>query len=116
MNKGDGKFEQHYLPIETQSIPNLSYSFFDLNQDGFEDVIVGGNIYNTEVETPRLDSFSGIVMMSNHTNGYNIISTDKTGLKINGNIKDLQLVKTKNNTILFATENNGPLQSFYLNL
>lgn len=116
VNKGDGKFEQHYLPIETQSIPNLSYSFFDINQDGFEDVIVGGNIYNTEVETPRLDSFSGIVMMSNQTNGYNIISTNKTGLKINGNIKDLQFVKTKNNTILFATENNGPLQSFYLNL
>jgi hypothetical protein len=115
LNKGNGKFEQHNLPIETQSIPNLSYSFFDLNQDGFEDVIVGGNIYNTEVETPRLDSFSGIVLVSNKKDGYDVVSTTKTGLRINGNIKDLKLIKNKNTNTLFATENNGLLQSFYLN-
>jgi len=115
VNKGNGKFEQHYLPIEAQSIPNLSYSFFDINQDGFEDVIVGGNIYNTEVETPRLDSFSGIIMLSNQNDGYQVVSAQKTGLRINGNIKDLKLVKTTNTNVLLATENNGRLQSFYLN-
>lgn len=115
VNKGNGKFEQHYLPIEAQSIPNLTYSFFDINNDGFEDVIIGGNIYNTEVETPRLDSFSGIIMLSNQNDGYQVVSTKKTGLRINGNIKDLKLVKTTNNHVLLATENNGQLQSFYLN-
>ncbi len=115
LNKGNGNFEQHYLPIEAQFLPNLSYSFFDVNKDGFEDVIVGGNIYNTEVETPRLDSFSGIVMLSNQKDGYVTMPYNKSGLRINGNIKDLSIIKTSKNATLFATDNNGELKSFIIN-
>ncbi|WP_051554798.1 VCBS repeat-containing protein [Maribacter antarcticus] len=115
LNKGNGKFEQQYLPVEAQFLPNLSYSFFDINKDGFEDVIVGGNIYNTEVETPRLDSFSGIVMLSNQKDGYVTMPYSKSGLKINGNIKDLNIIKTTKSATLFATENNGKLKSFLIN-
>ena len=112
INQGNGNFEQHYLPIEAQFIPNLSYTFFDINRDGFEDVIIGGNIYDTEVETPRLDSFSGVVMLSNQKDGYTTVAPDKTNLRINGDIKDLEIIKTRQNTFLFATQNNGNLQSF----
>jgi hypothetical protein len=115
LNKGNGNFEQYYLPVEAQFLPNLSYSFFDINNDGFEDVIVGGNIYNTEVETPRLDSFSGIVMLSNQKDGYVTMPSSKSGLRINGNIKDLNIIKTSKSATLFATENNGKLKSFLIN-
>jgi hypothetical protein len=115
LNKGNGNFEQQSLPIEAQFLPNLSYSFFDVNKDGYEDVIIGGNIYNTEVETPRLDSFSGIVMLSNQKDGYITLPYSKTGLRINGNIKDLKIIKTSKSATLFATENNGKLKSFRIN-
>lgn len=114
LNNGDGTFSLEQLPIEAQSLPNLTYVFLDVNKDGFEDVIVGGNIYNTEVETPRLDSFSGLVMLSNQKDGYEIVSNSYTGIRMNGNIKDFQLVKSITATFLIATENNGKLKSFKL--
>ncbi|MFD0796675.1 VCBS repeat-containing protein [Maribacter chungangensis] len=114
LNNGNGTFTIERLPIEAQSLPNLSYVFLDVNKDGFEDVIIGGNIYNTEVETPRLDSFSGIVMMSNQKDGYEIVANSQTGLRINGNIKDLGILKSEKSTLLLATENNGKLQSYKL--
>ena len=55
INKGENKFEIEKLPPLAQSIPILTSETYDINEDGYEDVIVGGNIYNTEVETPRLD-------------------------------------------------------------
>ena len=40
--------------------PILSTAKVDINKDGVEDIIIAGNIYNTEVETPRLDGISGL--------------------------------------------------------
>ena len=41
------------LPPLAQSIPFYQVMYMILNNDGYEDVIIGGNIYNTEVETPQ---------------------------------------------------------------
>ena len=67
-----------------------------------------GNIYNTEVETPRLDGISGTVLISNKKNGYNVMPKSESGLFLNGNIKDIEIIFTKVNKILIATQNQGP--------
>ena len=109
VNKGKGIFEKKYLPVEAQLFPTLKAVFQDLNGDGFEDAILAGNIYETEVETPRLDAFSGLVLLSNGKDGYKTLSPVKSGLLFHGNIKDLDVVKTKKRTLLLATQNNGEL-------
>jgi hypothetical protein len=109
LNKGNGQFERKLLPVEAQLFPIMAAAYTDINGDGFEDVILGGNIYDTEVETPRLDAISGLVLYSNGQDGYIPQSYTKTGLYLEGNIKDLQLITLKNGINLLSTQNNGPL-------
>lgn len=110
INKGDGKFEKSLLPAESQSNPLLDCVFIDLSGDGFEDIVTVGNIYETEVETPRLDAISGQVLLSNGKDGYITISRQKSGLYLEGNVKSVEIINGPDNEkYLINTVNNGPL-------
>ena len=117
LNEGNGKFKKIELPSLAQTMPILDSDTYDFNDDGYEDVIVVGNIYNTEVETPRLDNAFALVLLSNKEDGYNVIGPDKTGLYINGNAKSVKLIKQSNSSkvlVIIAT-NNGKAETFEFN-
>ncbi len=110
INKGNLVFEKHVLPVSGQTIPILDCAIADLNQDGYEDIIAVGNIYETEVETPRLDALSGVILLSNGNDGYISVPYQDSGLFMNGNVKSVELITNANNeTLLLNTTNNGPL-------
>ncbi len=117
LNDGNDNFKKVELPNMAQTIPFLDFVVFDFNKDGFEDIIAVGNIYNTEVETPRLDNAFGLVLLSNHRDGYNILGPEQTGLYINGNTKSVKLVTHigLNKKILITGNNNGKMTTFELN-
>jgi hypothetical protein len=99
-----------------QTMPILDIDTFDFNQDGFEDLIVVGNIYNTEVETPRLDNPYGLVLLSNKKDNYTVISPKDSGLYLNGNVKSVKLIyhKNLNKTFAIIAVNDGKTQLFEL--
>ena len=110
LNEGGGLFRTLSLPEKAQLFPVLSAVFMDINEDGFEDVILSGNIYNTEVETSRLDGGSGLLLFSDGNNNYYPPSTGN-GLYLSGNTKDLELiyVEAMQTSLLLASKNNGEL-------
>ena len=108
-------FEMNKLPELAQTIPILSSEKYDINNDGYEDIIVGGNIYNTEVETPRLDNQFAIVLLSNKIDNYTAIGPERSGLYTNGNTKSIKLVKNKK-PMLIIGNNNGNSEIFELNI
>ena len=110
LNQGNGVFKKSVLPALAQTMPILSMDTKDFNNDGFDDLIIVGNIYNTEVETPRLDNNYGLVLLSNKTDNYTALHPEKTGLYVNGNAKS---VKAIDNKILIAL-NNGVTKTFEL--
>lgn len=114
LNKGKNKFEKINLPIESQLFPVLAISLFDLNNDGFEDCVISGNIYETEVETPRLDAISGLALISNGNNGYTPSTMEETGLYLRGNVKSMQSLKFNDQTLLITGFNNDKLRTFKL--
>ena len=116
INKGNDRFIKKELPFFAQIIPFLDLDAFDFNNDGFEDIIAVGNIYNTEVETPRLDNNYGLVLTSNRKDGYDILSPDKTGFYINGNSKFVKKIKHKNlnKDLIIIGYNNSVLETFEL--
>ena len=115
VNNGNMTFEMNKLPELAQTIPILSSEKYDINNDGYEDIIVGGNIYNTEVETPRLDNQFAIVLLSNKIDNYTAIGPEKSGLYTNGNTKSIKLVKNKKPMLIIAN-NNGNSEIFELNI
>lgn len=114
VNRGGGKFEKVALPAIAQKFPLMSAVFLDINKDGFEDAIVAGNIYNTEVETPRLDMGSGLILLASE-NGYTPVAPDKSGLYIGGNLKSLLLVTRGSDQLLVGGVNDGPLAVLKVN-
>tara|TARA_Y100000991_G_scaffold4098_2_gene3385 strand:+ start:55 stop:3351 length:3297 start_codon:yes stop_codon:yes gene_type:complete len=114
INKGENKFEIEKLPPLAQSIPILTSDTYDINGDGYEDVIVGGNIYNTEVETPRLDNQFALILISDKNKNYNAIGPNESGLYLSGNTKSLKIINHKNPKLLVAN-NNSRLEVFELN-
>ncbi|NKI33237.1 VCBS repeat-containing protein [Croceivirga thetidis] len=109
INKGNGEFNKVELPFEAQLFPVLNMEFEDFNKDGNEDVLLVGNIYETEVETPRLDAFSGLILLSNGKDNYHPMPWTESGIILDGNIKDVSFINTKTGSLLLATQNNGPL-------
>ena len=93
LNDGKGKFKKVDLPNMLQTMPILDSDVYDFNDDGFEDILVVGNIYNTEVETPRLDNMYALVLISNQKDNYSIVNPNKTGLYLKGNAKSVKLIK-----------------------
>ena len=82
------------------------------NRITFEDAIIAGNIYDMEVETPRLDGGSGMVLLSNQVDGYTVVSSAETGLFIDGDVKDLELISIDGVSYLVAGRNGGLLSVF----
>ena len=116
INNGNGKFEKIVLPNMAQMMPILDADTTDFNDDGYEDIIVVGNLYNTEVETPRLDNPFGLVLLSNGKNGYIVEGPEKTGFYINGNAKSVKIIEGDNNSkLIFVGINNSRVETFEFN-
>ncbi|WP_080319520.1 VCBS repeat-containing protein [Croceivirga radicis] len=113
LNTNNG-FKIQSLPKLAQLHPILSTVNMDLNKDGFEDLIIGGNIYETEVETPRLDAVSGQILLSNGTDNYTVVPQSQTGLYLNGNVKQLHSFQLKEKNYLFSLRNNDTIEVFAL--
>ncbi|MFY0688897.1 MAG: VCBS repeat-containing protein [Cyclobacteriaceae bacterium] len=110
-----GNFESIPLPAEAQLFPFLDAESIDMNGDGIQDIVALGNIYNTEVETPRWDGGRGLVMMSDGGNGYLVEMPESHGFQVEGNAKTLTTLKTNDKHMLLVGVNNGPIRSFELN-
>ncbi len=113
VNRGHGAFETKSLPAEAQAFPLLDAVFMDFDADGFDDVLLAGCIYNTEVETPRLDGGSGLILLSNQQDGYHVAPCPTYCLHIPGNVKSLETITlSSGKSLLLALKNDAGLSMF----
>jgi len=96
-NDGKGKFtDVKELPNLAQASPINSIIYKDLDQDGIEDILVAGNLYQTEHQIPRIDAGKG-VFLKGKGNNFEAIPNHEIGLMIGGAVKSIRLVKLPNN-------------------
>ncbi len=94
LNEGDFKFKSQKLPVEMQSFPVRDVLSIDLNNDQLDDLIAIGTIYDTEVETPRLDGGSGMVLLNK--GGTYELDNQAYYLYISGDLRSIDLMKGSN--------------------
>jgi len=89
----------------------------DVNGDGFSDLILAGNLYGAEVETPRNDASYGHILINKQDGTFDVLPSTRAGFFGEGEIKSIQKIriKGKKHTFLVA-QNNGYLKLFQLNV
>lgn len=107
VNKGNWEFEILDLPWQAQMFPVLDMEVSDFNNDGINDVILAGNIYETEVETPRLDAYSGLILFGDGTG-----LQAGPSLNIPGNVRSIEIVEKENSLNVVVARNNDFMLSY----
>lgn len=112
-NKGKGQFKMHRLPIEAQFSSINAVHVFDYNEDAYPDILIAGNLYQAEVETPRADASKGLVLLGSDDGTFEVIPPYRSGLFLEGEIKDIQPIDLADGRKgLLIARNDLPLQVF----
>ncbi|MFL5741963.1 MAG: VCBS repeat-containing protein [Flavisolibacter sp.] len=115
-NLGHGKFKKHVLPAEAQFAPINSIICKDIDGDGFPDLIMAGNEYQTDVMTGRYDASYGLFLKGNRDKQFRLIAPTNSGFIVDGDVKDMELIPLKNGErVLLVAVNNDLLRVFRIN-
>ncbi|NNE15176.1 MAG: VCBS repeat-containing protein [Saprospiraceae bacterium] len=114
LRNNNGKYEVEKLPSLAQlSTTNVILSG-DFNSDGNIDIVLAGNLYDTEVETTRADASIGLLLAGQNNKTFKALSHSESGLFLPGNIKDGKAIKIQDKDHFIFTENNGYLKCISL--
>ncbi|MDH3649629.1 MAG: VCBS repeat-containing protein, partial [Saprospiraceae bacterium] len=112
-NQGNGKFEIRPLPLQAQISSINDFIIEDINQDGHQDVVLAGNLFDAEVETARADASYGLVMIGDGQGDFRTLTKRESGLFVPYNVKSLATVRTTAGRMLLVGRNNGALKAYH---
>lgn len=111
----EGQFIIHKLPIEAQFSSINQILVDDYDKDGNLDALIAGNLYVSEIETPRNDASFGAFLKGDGKGDFKAIEASKSGVFIKGDTKDLVSIKVKDQKYVIAVKNNDILQFIKVN-
>ncbi|MBD0833412.1 VCBS repeat-containing protein [Aestuariibaculum sp. TT11] len=82
----------------------------DVNNDGVLDLILGGNLFTSEVETPRNDAGQGVLLIGDGKGNFYAKAPYESGLSLSGDVKGLAMLKSEGYTYIIVANNNDKLQ------
>jgi hypothetical protein len=106
INQGNGKFMVRELPVEAQSSPVYGIEITDLDGDGHKDILLGGNLYRAKPEVGRYDASYGTYLRGDGAGNFSYVTAKESGIKIDGEVRDILSVKIKNGDLLLISRNN----------
>ncbi|SMD31935.1 Repeat domain-containing protein [Reichenbachiella faecimaris] len=109
-NLGGAKFKAHPLPMEAQIAPINDFLIKDINEDGHADVVIAGNLYASEIETPRADAGRGLLMLGNGKGNFEPVKFERSGISFNSDVKALDCIQIGSTFGVLAASNNGNLK------
>jgi len=111
----NGKFVIHELPVEAQLTCINQIMIDDYDKDGKLDVLITGNMYNSEVETPRNDAGHGLFLKGDGKGKFKSVAATDSGFFTPGDVKNMEKINVKGKNYLLITKNNSFLQSVRIN-
>ena len=108
INNGNETFTKNILPIEAQFSPNYSLLIDDINNDGFQDLITGGNFSGVPPDLGRYDASFGEIFLGDGQGSFTSLNFHTSGFVVNGEIRQMKKIKNPNNQdrILVARNNH----------
>jgi hypothetical protein len=87
----------------------------DINKDGREDIILGGNQYKAQPQTGIYAGSFGSVMINNGKRSFQPASGENSGFAVEGQIRDIQKLRFKGEELLLIARNDDSLAIFKMN-
>ncbi|MGB1207421.1 MAG: VCBS repeat-containing protein [Chitinophagales bacterium] len=116
-NMNGEKYNAHRLPKLAQFAPINTIVIDDFDKDGKKDIVVAGNMWQTEVETTRYDAGTGLYLRGNGKGNFQTAKVHESGLYLAKDVKNMQAIRLKNNseTAILVANNNDTLQIVKIN-
>lgn len=112
LERDGNSFHIKILPRAAQMAPVNAILEKDVNKDGIPDYILGGNMYQTEVETSRADASIGCILLGTPDHEFEVMDVAESGFYIPNDVKDMVSLKTPDKELVIVTNNNDQLQVF----
>ena len=112
INHGSGQFVVRELPVEAQSSPVYGIEIADLDGVGKQDILLGGNLYRAKPEVGRYDASYGTYLKGEGAGNFSYVSAKESGIKIDGEVRDILSIKSKNENLLLISRNNDKTIAF----
>ncbi|MBN4072553.1 VCBS repeat-containing protein [Crocinitomix catalasitica] len=104
----DSGFVFSRLPSFAQLGPLNSSIIFDMNNDGFLDILSIGNNYLAEVETMRYDGGRGAVLLGDGQGGFSALAPQESGFLVRNDARDI----IRLGDLFVISSNLSPLKIF----
>ncbi|HWK03446.1 MAG TPA: hypothetical protein VNS58_07435, partial [Puia sp.] len=112
MNDGKGTFNKKVLPMEAQFSPVYGILVKDVDGDGKEDLLLGGNFYQSKPEVGIYDGSYGLLLKGDGKGDFKAVDEKQSGLLIKGAVRDMGWVKVGKKQLLVVPLNNDTVRIF----
>ncbi|HRG78055.1 MAG TPA: VCBS repeat-containing protein [Cyclobacteriaceae bacterium] len=112
INDGEGKFSFRRLPVEAQFSTMYAIEVLDYDEDGYVDILLGGNLYGVKPEVGKYDASYGVFLKGDGTGNFKSIPAKESGLIIDGEVRDLTMIKANGTNLLLVARNNNSILFF----
>jgi hypothetical protein len=111
-NNGDGTFTSVPLPNLAQISPIRGIIAQDVAGDGNLDLIVAGNLYDTEPNTTPADAGNGLWLKGDGRGHFTPVPPEASGFLAPRNVTGLALIRTPAGKAVLVANNGDSLQAF----
>ncbi len=110
-NLGNDSFRIKPLPNLTQvsSVNNILIKDYDL--DGNKDLLLSGNLFQTDVDIPRNDAGTGLLLKGNGAGDFESVPLTESGFSAPFDAKDMKTIYVRSREIILVGNNSNYLQA-----
>jgi enediyne biosynthesis protein E4 len=112
INEGNGRFTLRALPVEAQFSPVFGIEIGDFNDDSNMDILLGGNMYKVKPQVGRYDASYGTLLIGDGKNNFKALAAKSSGIKLDGEVRDIVTIKTVKNSLLLISRNNDSVLTY----
>jgi len=114
INNGNGNFIIQNMPPRVQLSSVNAVRITDINNDGYPDIISGGNQSGFLPQFGRLDASYGDIMINDGKGSFTWMSPAQSGLDVEGEVRDIIEINNGKPSFLFLRNNDYPVM-YHLN-
>jgi hypothetical protein len=114
INDGQHQFTKKPLPVQAQMAPLYGVLAEDFDADGFVDLLISGNTYNSHYEYGNIDALHGLMLMGDGTGHFQALPKAQSGFWVSHAGRSMAMLfhEASNTPYIIASNNDGPLEIF----